>query len=230
MADCSRRRIHAGTECIWNANNLLWPGRNGICILDSLKGTCKMLPRINCRALKFKETLVCLMLYLFCSCSEAAPALSSDTRGCWVVPTLWTSHRRFLHAVKPTRKQASSSRTPRNKTSGALSKRYQPETCTKTYRPFALKACAFPTAWAVHSQPFCFMKKPKAALKMNTDTLKTWRRMLLWCVSSNKYLHVHTSGSWAFPAEPGLWAYFERAHVSECLNNTWSASTKKYSI
>lgn len=139
MADCSRRRMHAGTECIWNANNLLWPGRSEICIWDSLKGTCKMLPRINWSPLKFKETFVCLMLYLFCSCSEAAPASSSDTRGCWVVSTLWTSHRRFLHAVEPTRKQASSSRTSINKTSGALSKEpwaFQKilnnrETCTK---------------------------------------------------------------------------------------------------
>lgn len=49
------------------------------------------------------------LFYRFCSCWEAAPALSFGIRGCWVAPTLWTSGMRFLHAVEPTRQQ-----TPRS--------------------------------------------------------------------------------------------------------------------
>ncbi len=110
MADCSLRRIHAGTECIWNANSLLWPGRSGICILDSLEGARRALqpgkvPKRHFEPRTFREFL----FYLFCSCWGAAPALSFGIRGCWVAPTLWTSGMRFLHAVEPTRQQ-----TPRS--------------------------------------------------------------------------------------------------------------------
>lgn len=51
-----------------------------------------------------KNLLWELLLYLFCSCWGAVPALSFGTRGYWAAPTLWTSHTRFLHAVKPTKK------------------------------------------------------------------------------------------------------------------------------
>lgn len=41
---------------------------------------------------------------------------------------------------------------------------------------------------------------------------------------------MHTNGSWAFPAVPGLWASSGRAHGSGGPNNTWSTDTKWFTV